>query len=80
MIDDITDGVSWTLTIVEASEPVPWTKPADIGFDKAGPLPSLGGQFEDGFYVTFADGSVRFLSRKLPTETLRALISAMTVK
>src|SRR5205823_2105309 len=27
---DITDGTSNTLLIVEASEPVPWTKPADL--------------------------------------------------
>jgi hypothetical protein len=37
-------------------------------------LPQLGGQFEDGCYVAFANGCARFLSRKLAPETLRALV------
>jgi hypothetical protein len=73
-ITDVTDGVAWTLMIVEAAEPVPWTKPEDLAFDPAGPLPALGGQFEDGFYVAFADGSARFLSRNVAAEMLRNLI------
>jgi hypothetical protein len=60
--------------VVEAAEPVPWTKPEDLPYDQGKPLPRLGGQFEDGFYVAFADGSARFLSRKIARETLRALI------
>ncbi len=73
-IADVTDGVGSTLMVAEAAEPVPWTKPEDLPFDKGKPLPKLGGQFEDGFYVAFADGSARFLSRKVSPETLRALI------
>lgn len=73
-IADVTDGVGSTLMVVEAAEPVPWTKPEDLSFDEGKPLPKLGGQFEDGFYVAFADGSARFLSRKVAPETLRALI------
>ncbi len=71
---DITDGLCWTLMVVEAAEPVPWTKPEDLAYGKEQPLPKLGGQFEDGFYVAFADGSARFLSRKVAPETIRALI------
>jgi hypothetical protein len=71
---EVTDGVAWTLMVVEAAEPVPWTKPEVLPYDKGEPLPKLGGQFEDGFYVAFADGSARFLSRKITRETLRALI------
>jgi hypothetical protein len=73
-IADVTDGVAWTLMVVEAAHPVPWTKPEDLTYDKGEPLPKLGGQFQDGFYVAFADGSARFLSRKIAPETLRALI------
>ena len=73
-IADVTDGVGSTLMVVEAAEPVPWTKPEDLPFDEGKPLPKLGGQFEDGFYLAFADGSARFLSRKVAPETLRALI------
>jgi hypothetical protein len=61
--------------VVEADQPVPWTKPEDVPHDDVGPLPELGGQFEDGFYVGFADGSARFLSRKVASEGLRALIT-----
>jgi Protein of unknown function (DUF1559) len=63
------------LMIVEAAEPVPWTKPEDLPYDDGKPLPKLGGQFEDGTYVTFADGGARFLSREISPETLRALIT-----
>jgi hypothetical protein len=74
-IADVTDGVGWTLMVAEAAEPVPWTKPEDLPYDKDQPLPKLGGQFADGFYVAFADGSARFLSRKVASETLRVLIT-----
>jgi Protein of unknown function (DUF1559) len=63
------------LMIVEAAESVPWTKPEDLHYDDAKPLPRLGGPFEDGSYVSFADGSVRFLSREHSPETLHALIT-----
>jgi hypothetical protein len=73
-VADITDGVGSTLMIVEAAEPVPWTKPEDLPCDQGELLPKLGGQFDDGFYVAFADCSARFLSKKVPPETLRALV------
>jgi hypothetical protein len=74
-IADVIDAVSPTLMVIEAAQPVPWTKPEDVPYGDAEPLPKLGGQFEDGFYVGFADGSVRFLSRTIAPETLRALIT-----
>jgi hypothetical protein len=74
IVDDI-DAVTPTLMVVEAAHPVPWTKPEDVPYSDAEPLPNLGGQFEDGFYVGFADGSVRFLSRRIAPETVRALIT-----
>ncbi len=73
-MEDITDGTSNTILIVEAAKPVPWTKPEDLRFDPKKPLPELGGLFEDGFHVGFADGSAFFLSRKIKTRDLRALI------
>ncbi len=77
-IVDVTDGLGWTLMIVEAARPVPWTKPEDLPYDKRKPLPKLGGQFEDGFYAAFADGSARFISNKVAAETLRTLITRGT--
>ena len=41
-----------------------------------GQVPDFGGQFADGAYVCFADGSARFISRNIAPETIRALIAA----
>ena len=73
--DAIKDGAGLTIMVVEAAKSVPWTKPEDIPFDKEKPLPELGGLFKAGFYVLFADGSVRFLGGKNKPEVLRALIT-----
>jgi hypothetical protein len=81
--EDITDGTSNTLVVVEAREGVPWTKPdSDIPFDgDADALqgndlrPSLGGHFGGGFNALLLDGSVRFIRETLAPQTLRALIS-----
>jgi hypothetical protein len=64
-----------TLMVVEGARPVPWTKPEDVAYASDKPLPMLGGQFADGNYVNFADGSARFLSRNIAEETVRALIA-----
>jgi hypothetical protein len=74
-LDQITDGISNTLLIVEAGEPVPWTKPEDVPYAAAKPLPALGGLFEDGFRAALGDGSVRTFPRGLPEEILRPLIT-----
>src|SRR5262249_19882043 len=66
------DGTSNTIGLVEAAKVVPWTKPEDVPFDPKGPLPRLGGLFTDGFHAAFMDGSVRFLSRRVSRDTLRA--------
>ena len=63
------------LMIVEAARTVPWTKPEDLPYDNESPLPGLGGPFEGGSYATFADGSVRFLSREQSPGALHALIT-----
>ena len=74
--NDIKDGTSNTLLVVEAGTPVPWTKPEDIEFDKKKPLPKLGRQFDDGFYGALADGSVRFFGKNTTDKNfLRPLIT-----
>jgi RNA polymerase sigma factor (sigma-70 family) len=75
-IGDITDGTSNTILIVEAADPVPWTKPADLPFDPKKPLPKLGGVSKNGFQTAFADGAVRFLKQTIAAETMRKLITA----
>jgi RNA polymerase sigma factor (sigma-70 family) len=68
-IQDFTDGVSWTILVVEAAKAVPWTKPEDVPFDPSQPLPKLGGQYEEGFHVVCADGGGLFLSKTIDRET-----------
>jgi hypothetical protein len=72
---DFTDGTSNTFLVVEAGEPVPWTKPADLPYDASKPLPKLGGVFKDGFTAVMADGWAVFIPRDLDEQTLRALIT-----
>jgi hypothetical protein len=74
----ISDSVylaSPTLMVVEGARPVPWTRPEDMAYAPE-QMPAFGGQFADGTYACFADGSARFLSRSIAPETIRALIAA----
>jgi hypothetical protein len=73
---DISDGTSNTILIVEAWDPVPWTKPEDLPFSPKGPLPRLGGIVKDGnSRAVFADGSVHDLGQDIKEETIRAFIT-----
>jgi len=64
-----------TILIVEAGDPVPWTKPADLVYRADQPLPRLGGLFSNGFNVAFDAGAVRFIRRSVREKTMRALIT-----
>ncbi len=74
-LEEITDGTSCTILLVEAKRDIPWTKPEDIPYDPNKPVPALGGYFADGFYVAMADGSARFIPSTISEKVLRALIS-----
>ncbi len=74
-ITDVQDGTSNTITVVEAANGVPWTKPEDLPFDLNKPLPPLGGRFRKGFNAAFADGSVRFIPKDTPEKDLKAMIT-----
>ncbi|MCE9561915.1 MAG: DUF1559 domain-containing protein [Planctomycetes bacterium] len=65
----IPDGLSNTLFVAEAYDPVIWTKPDELAFTP-GTAPKLGGGvFSTGFCALFGDGSARFLPMNLtPTE------------
>jgi hypothetical protein len=68
------DGTSNTIAVVEAAEPVVWTKPDDVMFpDKEFPKnfrKRFGGQFPGGFYAAMWDGSVRFVPDSVTDQTL----------
>jgi nitrate reductase gamma subunit len=74
-IQDITDGTSNTILVVEAKGDVPWTKPVDLAYDAKKPLPKFGGYFTEGFNAAFADGSVHFIVPATAEQTLRAMIT-----
>jgi hypothetical protein len=71
----IIDGTSYTLLVVEGGEPVPWTRPDDLPYDPAKPVPRLGGLFDGDFNACFCDGSVHLIPRTIPEKMLRALIT-----
>ena len=75
-LKDIWDGTAWTIMVVEAADPVPWTKPEDLPFNKGEPLPQVGGLFKDTFHAAMADGSVRRIVKKVDPIVLRALITS----
>jgi hypothetical protein len=74
-LGDFTDGVAATILVVEAGEPVPWTKPAELAYDPDQPLPGLPSLFKDGFRAGMADGSVRWVKKGVSEATLRAAIT-----
>jgi hypothetical protein len=86
-LKDFPDGLSKTLLVVEADEQVPWTKPADLVYDPAGPLPKLGTKstravvrfhrlvgWQPGYVLSLADGSCRRGPATVDEAVLRAWI------
>jgi hypothetical protein len=75
-LTDIFDGTSNTIMLVEAGEPIEWTRPGDIPFDpkKAPPKLALQG-VDDIVLAAMCDGSVRALNmKKLTEKTLKDAI------
>jgi hypothetical protein len=72
----VTDGTSNTICVIDAGEPVIWTKPdTDIPVDPKVALPKLGAMIDDDFYCVMCDGSIRTIKRAIDEKVLRALIS-----
>ncbi len=74
-IGNIPDGSSNTLFAVETSKAVPWSKPADIPFDKDKKVPDFGKAYDNKPLGGLMDGSVRVLDlKKIKPETLKLAI------
>jgi hypothetical protein len=76
---DFSDGTANTLLVVEAAEPIEWTRPepetGDFQYSPTKPLPKLGGIWSSGFNVLLADASTRYAKKDISEKTLRALIT-----
>jgi prepilin-type processing-associated H-X9-DG protein len=74
LVADIKDGTTYTIAVVEAGEPVPWTKPADLPYEK-GKLPKIGGVFKGPANALMFDGSVVTIIDGIRPATLEAAIT-----
>jgi beta-lactamase regulating signal transducer with metallopeptidase domain len=73
-LNDITDGLASTVTVVEAKRNIPWTKPEDIAFDPEKPLPALGGFEEGHFSAGFADTHANRFNTERAKDQIKWLI------
>ena len=68
-------GISNVLGVVEAAEPVFWSKPEDIPFKmEEDPIPSLNWDKDGRCLVSTVDGAVRWLPRTMEPQELKDLI------
>ena len=72
----VKDGTQNTIFVVEAGEPVEWTRPIDLDGSAGQPFPSLGGfGIRDTFGALMGDGSTRRFRLDTPEDRLRALVT-----
>jgi prepilin-type processing-associated H-X9-DG protein len=80
-MSEIVDGTSNTILIVEAPHAnIPWTEPRDLDFAELSMIVNSGANsphsdHPGGVQVLMADGSVRFLSKSISQQDLRALLT-----
>jgi hypothetical protein len=73
-LGDFPRGADQTILIVEAADPVFWTKPEDLSYAPDGPLPKVGGLVGNGLHAVFVDCSVRWFEARHEESTLRTLV------
>jgi hypothetical protein len=65
------NGMANTIMVVEAGDPVPWTKPEDPSFNGDSPM---GGPDRGDFLILYADGHVSTAKRNVDRKMIRSLI------
>ena len=73
-LTEVTDGTSNTVLITMARFAVPWTKPEDLPFAEAKPMPALDDSDPYGYALGMTDGSVRSLP-KAHANMLRSIVT-----
>jgi len=73
-INDITDGTSNTIMLIETPSSIPWMQPKDLTLDEAVALLS-GIESNQSIVVAMFDGSVREITGPLAAETARGLLT-----
>jgi Protein of unknown function (DUF1559) len=75
-LSSIKDGPSNTIVVVEAWDPVEWTKPDDLDASPGKPFPKVGGfRWKNVFQAVMGDGSTRSFPLDTPEDKLRALVT-----
>ena len=75
-LSSIKDGPSNTIVVVEAWDPVEWTKPDDLDARPGKPFPKMGGfRWKNVFQAVMGDGSTRSFPLDTPEVKLRALVT-----
>jgi len=69
-----TDGTENTIMVIDADEPVEWTRPLDIDWSPGKPRPALGGPGRTHCMVLMCDASVHSMRRDVADQVLRNLI------
>jgi RNA polymerase sigma factor (sigma-70 family) len=73
-LEQIADGTSNTIGVIEAGPPVEWAQPGDIPYDPKKPLVGMGGPFTNVVFAAHCDGAAYAYRRDLDETTLRHLI------
>ena len=72
----ITDGTSNTVAVIDAGEPVAWTKPGtDLVIDRKEEFPKMGGMIDGDFSCVMCDGSPRTLKREFDAKELEKFVT-----
>ena len=74
-LSDITDGIEYTIALIERTSDIPWTKPEETLTDLSANKPSLFNRDGSGVFIGFLDTSIDFNAQTFDSERLKALFT-----